>query len=62
MSGANAGRTTAGAAGIVSAFVLAQIFMCRLFLTLPECLPEPLPRPLDIIHGVTRGGWRGGAK
>lgn len=30
MSGANAGRTTAGVAGIVSAFALAQIFMCLL--------------------------------
>lgn len=40
MSGANAGRTTAGAAGIVSQFVLAQIFMCLLLVTLPQCLPN----------------------
>lgn len=49
MSGADAGRAAAGAAGIVSAFVLTQIFMCRL-------LPSHPPRRPDRSHGVTRGG------
>lgn len=42
MSGANAGRTTAGAAGIVPARVWIQIFMCLLLLLLPQCLLNPL--------------------
>lgn len=41
MPGADAGRAAAGAAGIVSAFVLAQIFMCLLLPSHPPRLPGP---------------------
>lgn len=57
MSGANAGRTTAGAAGIVSAFVLAQIFMCRLLPDTSSVSAEPLPvRLISAMGSVTEGG------
>lgn len=41
MSGANAGRPAAGAAGIVSASILAQIFMCLLLPSHPPRLANP---------------------
>lgn len=41
MSGADAGRAAAGAAGIVSAFILAQIFTGLLLPSYPARLPSP---------------------
>lgn len=60
MSGANAGRAAAGAAGIVSPFVLAQIFTrpCLPDTSSVVSAPKPPPCPADISHGVTGGARR----
>lgn len=54
MSGADAGRAAAGAAGIVSAFILAQIFTG---LHLPSH-PARLPSPSLSARYQPRGQWR----
>lgn len=55
MSGANAGRTAAGAAGIVSWFVLAQIFIGLLLLAHPQ--PNP---SLSAWYQPQGHSWKGG--
>lgn len=56
MSGANAGRAAAGAAGIVSQFVLAQIFICLLLPDTSSMSAEPLPVRLISATGSLMGG------
>lgn len=56
MSGANAGRATAGAAGIVSTFVLAPNNCATSPDSSAASAETPPPCPSHLSHGVTRGG------